>query len=184
MRRLTITQMLGIAVIALAALALLIWVPADVASGYLVSKRGRVSIGDAMAPGSALGLMAFSGALIFWEARKSEVKDEIDVRSIGFLGVILAICVLSFGAMTWTGPLAVSLLKFDGETYRNLRDTAPWKYLGFALGGASLVAGLIALVEHRLTLRGVLIGVATVASLISIFDLGFDDLLLPPNGDQ
>lgn len=50
--------------ITLAVLALVFWVPQDTVSGYLVSKRGRVSIGDAMAPGLSLGLMALSGALI------------------------------------------------------------------------------------------------------------------------
>jgi hypothetical protein len=169
MQRLTTTHGLGIAVIALAALALVLWVPNDVVSGYLVSKRGRVSIGDSMAPGLALGLMVLSGALILCEARKTQAQGRPDGRSLGFLVVMLAICLCTFGVMIWAGPMAVALFKPE-ETYRNLRDTAPWKYLGFALGGTGLVA--------------VLIGLATVACLIGIFDLAFDDLLLPPNGDQ
>ncbi|WHQ84912.1 hypothetical protein [Tritonibacter mobilis] len=183
MRRLTFTHGLGLAVITLAVLALVFWVPQDTVSGYLVSKRGRVSIGDAMAPGVSLGLMALSGGLILLEARKREADIHPNGRSLGFLLVILVICLMAFGAMIWTGPLAVALFRVD-DSYRNLRDTAPWKYLGFILGGVGLVAALISLVEHRVTLRAALLGVAGVGALIGVFDLAFDDLLLPPNGDQ
>ena len=166
MRRLTFTHGLGLAVITLAVLALVFWVPQDTVSGYLVSKRGRVS-----------------GGLILLEARKREADIHPNGRSLGFLLVILVICLMAFGAMIWTGPLAVTLLGVD-DSYRNLRDTAPWKYLGFSLGGVGLVAALISLVEHRVTLRAALLGVAGVGALIGVFDLAFDDLLLPPNGDQ
>lgn len=183
MARLRFAHGLGLAVIALAVLALILWVPQDTVSGYMVSKRGRVSIGDAMAPGLAFGLMALSGALIVLEARRAEADIRLSARSIGFLVAILAICLIALGAMIWTGPLAVAFLGGE-DNYRNLRDTAPWKYLGFILGGTGLVAALIALVEHRLTLRAVGLGLVTVAVLIGVFDLAFDDLLLPPNGDQ
>ena len=84
--------------------------------------------------------------------------------------------------MRWLGPLAVELFGAEGS-YRALRDTAPWKHLGFVAGGTLLVAGLMALVEGRLTMRGVVIGLLATFALILLYDLPFDDLLLPPNGD-
>nr|WP_272490842.1 hypothetical protein [Mesobacterium pallidum] len=175
--------MLGAVVIVLAVLALLVWVPNDTVSGYVQSKRGRVSIGDAMAPGLAFGLMALSGALILWETRKSDAPGQPDPRGPAFLAVMLGICVVALTVMIWAGPLAVALFAPD-ETYRNLRDAAPWKHIGFALGGTGLVTALVCLVEHRFSRLALLIGLATVAVLIGVFDLAFDDLLLPPNGDQ
>ena len=69
--------------------------------------------------------------------------------------------------MIWTGPLAVALFGVD-DSYRNLRDTAPWKYLGFILGGVGLVAALISLVEHRVTLRAALLGTSATLSRRSL----------------
>lgn len=180
---LTPGRTLGAMVILLAVLALFLWVPNDTLSGYLISKRGRVSIGDSMAPALAFGLMALSGVLILWESRNSEAQGLSDRRGPAFLVVMIGICVMALTVMIWAGPLAVSLLASD-ETYRNLRDATPWKYLGFAIGGTGLVTTLIALVEHQFSWRALLIGLATVAVLIGVFDLAFDDLLLPPNGDQ
>jgi len=45
------------------------------------------------------------------------------------------------------------------------------------------VTGLIGLVEGRITMRGVVIGLGSAIVFIIIYDLPFDDLLLPPNGD-
>jgi len=84
--------------------------------------------------------------------------------------------------MRWAGPLASWVAGSEAE-YRLLRTTAPWKWIGFALGGVTLVTGTIAAIERRLTLRAWLIGIGAVALLIAVFDLPFDDLLLPPNGD-
>ncbi len=82
--------------------------------------------------------------------------------------------------MRFAGPLAAA---FTESGYRPLRDTIPWKYIGFIAGGTCLVAGLKALVEGRVTMRGVVIGLAACLVLIALYDLPFDDLLLPPNGD-
>jgi len=82
----------------------------------------------------------------------------------------------------WLGPAAVWALTEDGA-YRNLRDTAPWKYVGYVAGGTLLVAGLMALVEGNVTWRGVMIGLLATLALIAVYDLPFEDLLLPPNGD-
>ena len=96
---------------------------------------------------------------------------------------LLLVCLLaSFANMRWAGPMAVALFA-DGSGYRALRDTAPWKLIGFITGGTFLVVSLMTLVDGRPTWRGVLIGLAAVLAMIAIYDLPFDDLLLPPNGD-
>ena len=64
-----------------------------------------------------------------------------------------------------------------------MRDTVPWKYAGFFLGGSLLTAGLIIYCERRVAIRSVLVAFIIVSILIAILDLPFDDLLLPPNGD-
>ena len=88
---------------------------------------------------------------------------------------------LGLGLMRWTGPLAAWLL--DAGEYRLLRDTVPWKYMGFVTGGTVIVGGLVALMEARASLRAALIGLAAAAALAAAYDLPFGDLLLPPNGD-
>ena len=79
--------------------------------------------------------------------------------------------------MRWEGPVLV-------EEYRLLRASAPWKWVGFVLGGTVVVTGLISAIERRLSLRALLIGIAVTVALIVLFDLPFDDLLLPPNGES
>ena len=83
--------------------------------------------------------------------------------------------------MRWAGPALAGLLTDEG--YRPLRDTAPWKYLGFLVGGSGMIAAMISLVEGRISRRAVLIGLVAAVALILVYDLPFDDLLLPPNGD-
>ena len=46
-----------------------------------------------------------------------------------------------------------------------------------------IVTGIIAVLERRLSRRGVITGICAVLVLIAVFDLPFDDLMLPPNGD-
>jgi len=183
-RRINQNMALGAVIVALALFALFAWVPNDTVSGFVESKRGRLSIGDAMAPGIAFGLMALSGLILLLEARKGDMPGALEQRTFAFLLVALTACAVSFGVMIWAGPLAVAVFGGEGDTYRNLRDTAPWKHIGFVLGGTGLVTTLIALVEKRVTSNAVMIGLAAALALVGVFDLAFDNLLLPPNGDQ
>ncbi|WP_287435889.1 hypothetical protein [Maritimibacter sp.] len=184
MRRINQNMVLGALVVALALFALVVWVPNDTVSGFVQSKRGRVTIGDAMAPGLAFGLMLLSGLILLLEARKKDMEGALGARNFAFLTLAIPTCIAAFIVMAWAGPLAVAIFSGEGDTYRNLRDTAPWKYLGFVLGGTGLVMTLISLVEKTVTLKAVLIGLLATLVLIGVFDLAFDNLLLPPNGDQ
>jgi hypothetical protein len=105
----------------------------------------------------------------------------LTLKHVQFICAFLFVVFVSFMIMRWSGPAIGALILEDG--YRPMRDTAPWKYMGFVLGGVVLIAGLIALVEGRVSLSGVVLGLLATVALIVVYDLPFDDLLLPPNGD-
>ncbi|MDJ0639524.1 MAG: hypothetical protein QNJ20_11860 [Paracoccaceae bacterium] len=159
-----------------------LWVPFDTDSGLLETVRRRVSIGDALAPTIAAFFIGFGGLLLMVSDRNANDQPALSAVHLRFIVALVALLVVVFSVMRWTGPLAVALVGPE-EPYRILRDTAPWKWLGFAAGGVLLVTGLIAAIERRMSLRAVLIGLGVVLALIAVFDLPFDDLLLPPNGD-
>ena len=97
-----------------------------------------------------------------------------------------AIVATSFALMFWAGPAALALFGPAGDeavTYRRMRSTVPWKYIGFVLGGFVLVFGITSLIEGRMRLKRALSSILAVIVLILIFDVPFDTILLPPNGD-
>ena len=182
----TANRILGGCVIILALLAIFVWIPNDTATGLIFKQRGRLSIGDAMAPTLAFGLIGLAGILIALEKRKGLPAAHIVRANIQFLAILIGVFLLSIALMRWSGPVAVLGAKAFGLTsqdYRDLRDTVPWKYVGFVIGGTTLVATLMTLMEGRFTWRAIWIGLLAVAGLIVVFDLPFPDLLLPPNGD-
>ncbi len=174
-------------IIAVAAIALVaIWIPADTASGLIERVRRQTIIGDALAPTVAGGFLILGGLMLALFERAAPSQPRPDRTALVFIGKVALILALGFLAMRYLGPLAVWIANTatgDTAEYRLLRNTAPWKYLGFAIGGTWIVAGLIALVERRLHPRSVVVAICAVIVLIAIFDLPFDDLLLPPNGD-
>ncbi len=182
---------LGVAaVIAAFALATLgIWIPADIESGAVETFRRRTVIGDALAPTVvAIGMVAAAGLLAASEIlRPRRAKPPLDGHSLVFVVRMAAAIAFGLVLMSHTGPLAVDAINALGGgigSYRELRDTVPYKYLGYFLGGTVMAGGAIAVVEQRLTRSAaVAAGLATLA-LIVLYDLPFDGLLLPPNGDQ
>ncbi|GHF70635.1 hypothetical protein [Seohaeicola zhoushanensis] len=177
---------LGGLVVVLALLAILAWVPNDSATGMIVKQRGRLLIGDAMAPVVGFSVVALAGLLIIVEKRKAGLSAALSPSNLRFLLLFIGIFVLSILLMRWSGPALVTLAKAAGltdHTYRDLRDTIPWKYTGFIIGGTTLVTLLMSYMAGRVTWRAVLIGLLATFALIAVFDLPFPDLLLPPNGD-
>ena len=88
---------------------------------------------------------------------------------------------VSLALMRWGGPLIVEGI--TGADYRPQRDTVPWKYVGFILGGTALIATLILVVERQLRRSRLAIALGVTLFLAFFYDVPFEDLLLPPNGD-
>ncbi|MBF2759032.1 MAG: hypothetical protein ISN28_01985 [Ectothiorhodospiraceae bacterium AqS1] len=166
----------------------------DSGSGIYELSRRKVVIGDALAPVVACAFIIV-GALL--DAVKGGKDHGLDRTGLANLGWMLAAILAGLVLMRWAGPLTVDLattLGFAGENasgsdgkqvieYRTLRNTPPWKYIGFFLGSALIIGALIARSERRLRPRHLWLGAFAALCLIALYDLPFDDLLLPPNGD-
>ena len=180
MRSLHPDTIIAVILLAFAAGLLLFWLPADTNTGLYEIKRGKFTIGDALAPAFAATVMAVAGLLLLF-GPKSRDEPRLDPDHVKFLSAMIAIVLAGVVLMRWAGPTATMLFA-DGE-YRLLRDTVPWKYVGFASGGFVIVAGASSMVEGRFSRSAALAGIVAVLLIIALYDLPFDDLLLPPNGD-
>lgn len=174
-------RILALCAIIGAVLAIAVWIPLDTASGLVETVRRQVRVGDALGPTVAAACILGGGVLLL--VRGGAGTPPIAPRNMAFLALLLGLFAVSIGLMRWTGPAAVALLGGEVETYRNLRDTAPWKYLGFLAGGGVMVFAMIARAERRVSWRAALIAALACLALVALYDLPFDDLLLPPNGD-
>lgn len=186
MSRLNFDMVLGVFISLAGLAAILIWVPLDTGTGLVVRVRGSYTIGDALAPTIALALMTFAGLLLVVESFGKNSVSPFTRKNAFYLCILLLLLVSSIMLMRWVGPLTAHLYgMLTGEQipYRNLRDVAPWKYLGYLSGGTLLVAGLISFIQRRISLLAVAIGFSACLVMIIIYDLPFDTLLLPPNGD-
>lgn len=179
MKRLISDQWLGLFVLAFAILLLFVWIPLDIETGLVEKVRRRVLIGDALAP-TVAGIVIALGATLTW-LKPDTHAPKLTAANLKWIGALLIVFGLSLTVMRYLGPALGSLLVDEG--YRPLRNTIPWKYLGYIVGGTIMVAGLSGLSQKRSTSRLVLIGVAAATAIALAYDLPFDDLLLPPNGD-
>jgi len=169
---------LGLVCVVLALGTAFLWIPLDTDTGLIEKVRRRVTIGDARAPTIAAGFVVVGGLSLLLFERHAADQPSISRANMGHVLRICLLLLIAFLLMRWAGPMLAG-----GEEYRLLRATPPWKWLGFVLGGTLLVTGLIAVIERRLSLTSLLVGLGITALLIAVFDLPFSDLLLPPNGD-
>lgn len=156
------------------------WAPVDSDTGIAEKVRGRWSIGDALAPVVAGVVIVIAGVFISIGGALRGGAPGLDLANARYIATLLAIIVVSFLAIRYLGPITAGAL---GEDYRPLRDTPPWKYIGFVLGGGGMIFALISLGEGRLQLKRLGLALAIAAVLALIYDLPFEDLLMPPNGD-
>ena len=185
---------LGLACLAFALLTLMVWIPKDVESGVIEHVRRQTVIGDAMAPTvwavglAALGLLlAIQGLIRLREGTAEAPTGGPTLANLRYMGLLLATVVCALLLMTWAGPAVVKLAQavgFDVESYRTLRDTRPWKYIGYLGGGVLMVFGLMSYIAGRPSWRLALIATLAVLLMALAYDLPFKNLLLPPNGDQ
>lgn len=174
-------RILGVLCLIAAGLTLFVWVPLDVDGGYVETVRRKLIIGDALAPTVAATIMAAAALGLLFEPSSTRATVSLDRKSWLWLAQLAAVLVVSLSLMRWTGPFASWIL--DAGEYRLLRDTVPWKYVGFLIGGTGLSFGLISLIERRLSLSRLVLCFCLVALMALFYDAPFDDLLLPPNGD-
>jgi len=184
----------GVIVLTSALLALFVWFPADIPTGFFfVNAIGREEPGDAFFPIIlAVLLLVLSVIQIgqsFYRSMKGNAAPatgEITSDNFKFLGAFMVIMAISLAIMYWLGPLTVSALNMLGwldTSYRALTDTAPYKFLGYVVGGFAMTITLIAWTEGRVRWAGVLSVLITLTVAILIFDLLLKNVLLPPNAD-
>ncbi len=173
---------LGIAVSVAALAAIFVWIPMDTETGMIEKVRRQVTIGDALAPTVAASFVLLGGLMLALFERKAVDQPSLTQANLKFVLVILGITFVALTLMRWLGPLTFRVAGVEGG-YRPFRASLPWKYIGYIVGGAVLITSTIAWVEARLSRRALLIGVIGATLLALVYDLPFDDLLLPPNGD-
>lgn len=178
--------LLGLLVAAFAVILLLLWIPLDTETGIIEKVRRRINIGDALAPSIAGGFLLIGGLLLALAERPARGGPRLTGALLTHIAVSLAVLALATLVMRYAGPLALAIVDLGSDEpreYRLLRDTIPWKHIGFVLGGSTLIAGLIWQAEGRFTLRTILVAVLATLVMVGLYDLPFEDLLLPPNGD-
>ena len=169
----------GLLAIAFALVLVFVWVPLDVETGLIEKVRRQVRLGDSLGPVLAGGVIFIGGLLVFLQPNDDGPTLSLD--NLAWVAMLLVIITISMTLMRFAGPLVTSLLS---ETpYRALRATPPWNYIGYLAGGTFLIAALISVVRGKLTLSAVLVGIAASLLFALFYDVPFDDLLLPPNGD-
>ena len=186
LRSLTQHRLLGAVIFTASLAVLLLWIPSDIDTGLIEKVRRRYQIGDMLGPVVAIATMLLGSAGLCLSRDRQTVGDMIPViRAVSMLVGIIALCLL---VMRWTGPAIVGLADMAGiidgaEGYRPLRDTLPWKITGFVTGGGLLIWALSCHADRKWSWRRLAIGIAIALMIGFVFDLPFDDLVLPPNGD-
>jgi len=163
-----------------------VWIPNDVETGLLEKMRRHWVIGDSLAPTLAAGFVLVGAALILLFEKRDEAQFTMAAAQfVFFLKLVIAI-LIALSVMRHLGPILINtyaaISGLDLE-YRLLRDVTGIKHIGFLIGGMIMVGGMIAVVEGRLSRRALMIGLIWSLALILVYDLPFEDLLLPPNGD-
>lgn len=165
---------------------LFIWIPLDVASGIVETVRSRNVIGDALAPTVTAVLFIVSGTLLVLTSRAQYSSSRVSAGNFLYISGVIVLAVIVMLLIRWSGPLVVELVRHlstEVDDYRALRDSVPWKYIGYLTGGTTLVFVLTCFVEHRFRWSRLVIAFLVTLALALIYDLPFDDLLLPPNGN-
>ena len=175
---------LGLFILTFALIAIFLWIPLDSETGMIEKVRRRYIIGDGFAPTLASVLMALS-ALGLTVKIKPQTHN-FDVKSARSILFFILTILSSLVLMRYSGPViisAVDAVTAQDWSYRPLRNSFPFRYIGFLIGGTGLIASLGWFMDvqmsRRILLRSFLITVVVAA----VFDLPFEDIILPPNGD-
>ena len=108
-------------------------------------------------------------------------RQSLTMANARFLAALIGCLFVSLAIMRWVGPWIVEVV--TGAEYRLQSDTAPWKYVGFLLGGTALISALVFIDERQVCWSRLAIAFGVALFLALLYDLPFNGLLLPPNGD-
>lgn len=178
-------SILGACLLACALLTLFIWIPQDIDTGLIERVRRRNVIGDALGPSFAMILIALASMSLMRSGRKTPLLQNQTGLHLK-LGFYIATFVIALLVMRYLGPALVSLVDMATASelnYRNLRNVWPLKYVGYVAGGTILQCAFSHFMDSGLTKRRVLLFAAISLMIALFFDLPFEDILLPPNGD-
>lgn len=181
----TSNRLLGALLLLLALASLIFWIPADIDTGLVENVRRRNVIGDSLAPTFAMILIGLSALSLIRQSSDDEIFNNHGKwhRPFAFF-IIVFICVLLL--MRYTGPLVIAIVNSFGEgdlTYRNLRNIRPLKYVGYVAGGTLLLCSFSHFMDKSLNRKRALLFFGISIAIALFFDLPFEDILLPPNGD-
>ncbi len=184
----------GVLVLAGALLAIFVWFPADIKGGFFnTTPLGRIEPGDAFFPVllaatlAVLSILQVTVSLLRGSPTPSKGSlGRLTPANIRFLIIFTAICAGGLAIMFVLGPAVVWGMRELGLTeaeYRHLTDTAPYKYIGFIVGGFLMTVTLIGWTEGRLRPAGIIAVVAVLVVAIVVFDVLLTNVLLPPNAE-
>ena len=169
---------LGLFFLLFALFAIFIWIPLDTGSGIVEKVRRKFVIGDALGPTVAAVVILIGGLICIYKPNQNSAG--LSRAHLLWVLKLLLLFVISFAVMRYLGPM---LLSISEGGYRPLRATIPFKYIGFLAGGTILISGFGAIVRGQFDTRDLWVGIIATLIIALAYDLPFDDLLLPPNGD-
>ena len=178
-------RLLGAVVFAFGVCCLLFWIPNDIDSGLIETVRRRNVIGDSLLPAGAMILIGLS-AIALMRQKQADTPFHNDGKWHHVFGFFVIIFVVTLLIMRFAGPALVgffNLFAQDDVTYRNVRNVRPLKYAGFILGGTVLLSCFSHFMDKSLTKKRAGLFLLITAVIAAFFDLPFEDILLPPNGD-
>ena len=175
--RTTADRRLAYFFVVFAGLLIFVWAPLDIHTGVVETVRRRMVIGDALGP-SVAGVVIAIGAILL--LLRPGTGNGLTVANTAWLASLFGLFLFSLILMRYAGPLAAS---WTEGGYRPLRDTFPWSYIGYLIGGTVLIGGLTAFANRRATVKDFAIGFAASLVIALLYDLPFEDMILPPNGD-
>jgi hypothetical protein len=185
----------GVVVFLGSLLALFVWFPADIPTGFFfINAIGREEPGDSFFPIMLAVLLLILSiiqlGLAVFRARPANEDGTptptLTLSNFKFLFLFVVISMVGYAIMYGLGPLTVAVLNSVGlldADYRQLTDTAPYKYIGYVVGGFLMTITLIAWTEGRIRRQSVIAVVLTLIVAIIIFDVVLKNVLLPPNAD-
>lgn len=178
-------RLLGVLILCFALLCLGFWIPLDIDTGLVETVRRRNIIGDSLGPVVAMSLV-LGAALFLIRTPFNQKIFSNQGRWHRPFGFFLLVFFLSLTLMRYTGPLAIEVVSFVTQSdinYRNLRNIWPLKYIGFVCGGTLLLCCFSHFMDRSLNRKRVLLLLGICIAIAMFFDLPFEDILLPPNGD-